>query len=257
MAHYGDEGLVDRLAAALPAGTLDPIALAPIDQFHTRGLAATREIAALAGIRAEDRVLDIGCGLGGPARVIEAECGAAVIGVDLSQPFVAAARYLTQRTGQRAWYLAASALDLPLAAHSVDVVLLQHVAMNIEDRDRLYREIARVLRPGGRFATHDVVTRGGEVAYPVPWATRAAASHLETADGTRRLIEAAGFTIRTVRDETDAGLAWLAETAQSPPPRPNLSLAMGAEFGAMVATHAANVRAGRVGLLMALATTST
>ncbi len=169
---------------------------------------------------------------------------------------MAAARWLTERTGQRVCFGVASALQLPLADASVDVVLLQHVAMNIGDRAGLYAEIARVLTPGGRFATHDVVALTGEIAYPVPWAASAAASHLETAEATRAQLAAAGFTVQTWRDDTPAALAWLTATAATPPPRPNLSLAMGPEFGTMVATHAANLRAGRVGLGMALATTS-
>ena len=137
-------------------------------------------------------VLDVGSGIGGPARFLAATYGCQVTGVDLSEPFVDAARYLTERTGQsgQVSFQTASALELPFDDGRFDVVLLQHVAMNISDRARLYREIRRVLKSGGRFATFDVVLNSGEPHYPVPWARTPATSFLLTAAATREAIEA-------------------------------------------------------------------
>src|SRR5215475_8357983 len=136
--HYRATGLTERLKAALavlgPADhRLTPQQLAALDQFHTRGLAATAELATLAGITAAMSVLDVGSGIGGPARFLAATHGCRVTGVDLSEPFVEAARYLTQRTGQsrQVSFETASALDLPFDDGRFDIVLLQHVAMNI------------------------------------------------------------------------------------------------------------------------------
>src|SRR5579871_2695840 len=176
-AHYRATGLTERLKTALNAlGPADqqlaPQQLAGLDQFHTRGLAATAELARLIGITAGMAVLDVGSGVGGPARFLAATAGCHVTGVDLSEPFVDAARYLTGRTGQGALvsFETGSALELPFADDHFDVALLQHVAMNIADRPRLYREIRRVLKPGGRFATYDVVLADGKaqdgVHYP-------------------------------------------------------------------------------------------
>src|SRR5438477_1290841 len=162
--HYRATGLTERLKTALMAlgpedQRLTPQQLGALDQFHTRGLAATAELAKLAGITAEMSVLDVGSGVGGPARVLAATYGCRVTGVDLSEPFVDAARYLTERTGQsgQVAFHAASALELPFDDGGFDAVFLQHVAMNISDRARLYREIRRVLKRGSRFATFDVV----------------------------------------------------------------------------------------------------
>src|SRR5581483_364402 len=115
---------------------------------HTRGLAATADLARLVGITADLSVLDVGSGLGGPARFLAATYGCHVTGVDLSESFVEAARYLTARTGQSdlVSFQAADALHLPFGDGAFDAVLLQHVAMNIADRDSLYREIHRVLK---------------------------------------------------------------------------------------------------------------
>src|SRR5579871_5845530 len=167
--HYRATGLTERLKTALTAlgpedQQLTPQQLSALDQFHVRGLAATAELAKLVGITAEMSVLDVGSGVGGPARFLAATYGCWVTGVDLSEPFLEAARYLTERTGQRAQvsFETASALDLPFDEGHFDVVLLQHVAMNIADRARLYCEIRRVLKSGGKFATFDVVSNGGE-----------------------------------------------------------------------------------------------
>ena len=173
--HYRATGLTERLKTALSVfgpedQQLTPEQLGALDQFHTRGLAATAELASLAGITADMSVLDVGSGVGGPARLLAATCGCRVTGVDLSEPFVDAARYLTERTGQggQVAFHAASALELPFDDGGFDAVFLQHVAMNISDRARLYREIRRVLKRGGRFATFDVVSNAAELHYPVP-----------------------------------------------------------------------------------------
>src|SRR6516165_3040207 len=198
--HYRATGLTERLKTALAAfgpdqQQLTPQQLATLDQFHTRGLAATVELAKLAGITADMSVLDVGSGVGGPARFLAATYGCQVTGIDLSEPFVDAARYLTKRTGQgeRVSFETASALALPFDDGHFDVVLLQHVAMNVSDRARLYREIRRVLKLGRRFATYDVVLNNGDPHYPVPWARTPATSFLLTASATREAIEPAGF----------------------------------------------------------------
>ena len=150
--HYRATGLAERLKTALAVfgpedERLTPQQLAPLDHFHTRGIAASAELAKLAGITADMSVLDVGSGVGGPARLLAATAGCRVTGVDLSEPFVEAARYLTERTdlGGQVTFEAASALALPFGDGAFDAVFLQHVAMNIVDRPRLYREIRRVL----------------------------------------------------------------------------------------------------------------
>jgi sarcosine/dimethylglycine N-methyltransferase len=258
--HYRATGLAARLKTALLAlgpedRQLTPRALAALDQFHTRGLAATAELAKLAGIGAGMSVLDVGSGVGGPARFLAATCGCRVTGVDLSEAFVEAARYLTGRTGQggEVSFETASALELPFESGRFDVVLLQHVAMNIADRARLYREIRRVLKLGGRFATFDVVSTGGEPHYPVPWARTPATSFLLTADATRAAIEPAGFRTLAWLDDTEAAKAWIAELrASGPPPSPNLGVVMGPDFAGLAANLGRNLLEGRIGILTAV-----
>jgi sarcosine/dimethylglycine N-methyltransferase len=147
----------------------------------------------------------------------------------------------------------ASALELPFDDGLFDVVLLQHVAMNISERARLYREIRRVLKPGGRFATFDVVSNGGEPHYPVPWARTAATSFLMTAAATREAIEPAGFRTLVWQDDTEAAKAWVAQLrASGPPPSPNLGVVMGPDFAQLAANLGRNLMEGRVGVLTAV-----
>jgi SAM-dependent methyltransferase len=232
-----------------------PQQLAALDQFHTRGLAATAELAQLLGLEAGQTVLDVGSGLGGPARLLAAMCGCAVVGVDLSAPFVEAARYLTRRTGQdgQVSFQVAGALDLPFEAGRFDVVTLQHVAMKIEDRARLYGEIRRVLRTGGKFATFDVVVTGDDPVYPTPWARTAEASFLLNADATKAAIEAAGFRATLWRDDTELAAAWFAQLqAAGPPPPPNLGVVMGPDFPLLAANLGRNMAQGRLGVVTAI-----
>jgi SAM-dependent methyltransferase len=144
----------------------------------------------------------------------------------------------------------ASALELPFDRGSFDAVLLQHVAMNIADRARLYRELRRVLRAGGRLATFDVVVQGGEPHFPLPWARTPATSFLLTAAETRAAIEAAGFRAIAWQDDTDVAKAWIAQLRSSgPPPAPNLGLVMGPDFAQLLANLGRNLMEGRLGIL--------
>jgi sarcosine/dimethylglycine N-methyltransferase len=258
--HYRAAGLVERLKTALVAfgpeeQRLTPQQLAALDQFHTMGLAATDELAKLVGVTPDMTVLDVGSGVGGPARFWAASYGCRVTGVDLSQAFVDAARYLTERTGQggRVSFETASALELPFDDGHFDVALLQHVAMNISDRPRLYREIRRVLKPGGRFATFDVVSLNGEPLYPVPWARTPATSFLLTAAATREAIEPAGFSALAWRDDSEAAKAWVAQLrASGPPASPNLGVVMGPDFAQFALNLGRSLMEGRLGILTAL-----
>jgi SAM-dependent methyltransferase len=258
--HYRASGLTERLKTTLAAfgpdeQPLTPQQLAALDQFHTRGLAATAELARLAAVAADMSVLDVGSGVGGPARFLAAAYGCQVTGIDLSEPFVDAARYLTKRTGQseRVSFEVASALALPFDAGRFDVVLLQHVAMNIADRARLYREIHRVLKSSGKFAIYDVVLKSGDPHYPVPWARTPTTSFLLTAEATGEAIEAAGFRKVAWQDDSETAKAWVAQIrASGPPPSPNLGVVMGPDFAQLSANLGRNLTEGRLGILTAV-----
>ncbi len=258
--HYQATGLVDRLKGALAAlgpedKRLAPQQLSALDQFHTRGLAATADLARLTGIEPHMVVLDVGAGVGGPARFLNESYGCEVIGIDLSEPFVEAARYLTDRTGQqgKVSFQAGSALDLPFEDGRFDAVFLQHVAMNIADRKTLYAEIRRVLKDCGRLATFDIVSNKGDPEFPVPWARTPESSYLLTADATREAIERAGFVALSIQDDTEVAKTWLTQMrASGPPPSPNLGVVMGPDTPQLITNLGKSLLQDRVGVLTAV-----
>ena len=259
--HYSAFGFTGRIKAALttiaPEGQQLTVAqLAPLDQFHTRGILATAELAAAAGLDASTCVLDLGCGIGGPARYLASTYGCKVTGVDLSPGFIDAATYLTARCGlsDRVTFQVGDALHVPFDDASFDAVFLQHVAMNIADRAALYTEMRRILAPGGRLATYDLVLRDGDVVYPAPWARDASSSFLLTEGETRTALEEAGYQAVLWRDDTEVAVDWfqtvMAAQGQS---GLNLGLVMGPDFPAMTGNLARNLRENRLGVLSAVA----
>ena len=179
----------------------------PSTSFTWGGLAATAAIAERLGLEPGHLVLDAGSGLGGPARYLAETFGCRVEGVDLSPDYVAVARLLTDRAGlaEQVTFQEADLLRLPFEDGRFDLVWTQHVAMNIADRDGLYRELQRVLKPGGRLAFYDPLAADGhpEVIYPVPWAQSAATSTLLTSAETTAALERAGFSVNTLDDVTE------------------------------------------------------
>lgn len=214
--HYSSGTLLGRLRAAFAQDGADPdhpdaAALAPYDQFHGRGLEATEEIAASLGIGANDHVLDIGSGIGGPARYFARLFGCRVTGIDLTAEFCEVARHLTRQLGldERVRFECGDALAMPFADASFTAAYSMNVSMNIADRKTLYAEIRRVLRPGGSLALSELARGPGpEPQYPTPWAASAHASFLATPEATRRGLEEAGFEVRQFRSTVEEALAF-------------------------------------------------
>jgi len=218
--HYASEGIAARILAALRAvggggaGPITPDALAPLDHFHGRGLKATQEMVALLEPRPGERILDIGGGIGGPARWIAARFGCHVTSLDLTPEFCRAAEELNAATGlsDRVCVVEGSALDLPFAENAFDRAYSENVAMNIEDKRRFYAEALRVLRPGAVFAfSHYGAGPMGEPDYPLPWAAGPATSFLSSPEETHEQVLAAGFEVLVFRDKTEEVLLDLQE----------------------------------------------
>ena len=238
--HYSRGGLLARLEASLREDGVDPARptleeLAPYDHFHGRGLEATEELADRLPVSAADRILDIGSGLGGPSRYMARRFGCRVSGIDLTAEFCEVARLLTARLGleDRVSFDEGDALAMPFEDAAFDGAYSMNVSMNIADKRALYREIARVLKPGARLCLSEVAQGpGGEPEYPLPWASTAASSFLATPEATRADLEASGFSIESLRDTSREARDFAARSraiveAGGKPPHRAVMLALG------------------------------
>lgn len=262
--HYGKSGIADRLLAALREvngadAPVTPDALAPLDHFHGRGVVATEELVAALKPQPHEAVLDIGSGIGGPARWIAAKCGCRVTGVDLTPEFCAAARALIEAAGLagRVTILDGSALALPVPDAAFDCAYSQNVVMNIEDKLGMYREAFRALKPGGRLALSNLCAGAkGEVRYPVPWAMTAETSFLVTQEAMRADLEAAGFEIVSFRDTTADTLPTVTRNRERLErdglPRLGVHLLMGETARERQLNSARNMEEGRAATVEAL-----
>lgn len=214
--HYSADGIENRILDALRAAGLDPGGLVPIeelralDQFHTGGRRATLQLLEKATIGANQRVLDVGAGLGGPARMIASTLGCQVTCVEMSPDYCAGARLLNTLTGldHRVEVHRGSALAMPFPEASFEVVWMQNVGMSIAGKRHLYWEIRRVLTPGGRFIFQEVAAgTTGPPHFPVPWATDPADSHLVPVASFSPAVEECGFTAEAFEDISEAELA--------------------------------------------------
>jgi SAM-dependent methyltransferase len=262
VANYEQPGLVRTILAAIEAAGLDPADLgpddlAPLEEFHTLGRQATIDLAKAAAVRGGERVLDIGAGLGGPARVLARDFGCRVTALDLTVAYCEAAQMLNELTGLdgAVEVTYGDALDLPFGAETFDVVWTQHASMNIADKRTLYREVARVLRPGGRFAMFDIMA--GDVVpvhFPVPWASEPSMSHLATPEETRELLIGVGLTPVVWDDVSPDVLAWLNTRTTGPvQPAPGLRGfdVLAPDMPARLANQVRNVQEHRVRFLRA------
>jgi len=210
-AYWEREGLLEKILEALAAAgkNLDTLTiedLAATDHFHTGAKKATDRLARLGGLRPGMRVLDVGGGLGGPARTLAVEYGCHVTVVDLTESYVRVAEALTTRLGlaDRVTHRVGDALALYVPPGSFDAVWTQNSGMNIADKERLYAGFARALRPGGLLVTQEPMAGPVQpIVYPVMWAGDASASFLRTPDEMRAIMEAAGFRVRAWDDITE------------------------------------------------------
>jgi len=232
-AHYSRGDLLKRLNAALRDDGVDPFrpdieALAPYDQFHGRGLEATQEMAESLAIAATDHLLDVGSGIGGPARYLVRRCSCRITGIDLTPEFCEVARHLSGllQMEDAVRFEVGNALAMPFADATFDGAYSMNVSMNIADKPALYREIRRVLKPGAWLMLSEIAKGpGAGMDYPTPWARTAEASFLATPEDTLRALEQAGFEVMHQRDTREKTLAFgarskaMVERGEKPPHR--------------------------------------
>jgi sarcosine/dimethylglycine N-methyltransferase len=221
--HYNTKDLKQIIFRALEkAGkNIDQLSLkdlAPIDQLHTGGAAATQALLEQACLHPGSEVLDAGCGMGGSSRLMAKTFQHIVTGIDLSDQFIDAARTLTDKLhlSDQVYFHCGSILNLPFTDESFDAILCQHILMNIEDKKTVFKEFERVLRKKGRLIVHEIVKGENEpILYPVPWAAEKSICFMTSRVAMEQLMEAAGFEKQMVSDWTPQAADWWARVKKA------------------------------------------
>lgn len=234
--HYQNESLSNKIIQALRDAGKDPDNLtrediAPFEDFHIGGRETTRQLAEFGKLTSKEAVLDIGCGIGGPARTLASEFDCNVTGIDITEDYCLAAKMLTEKVGlsKQVSFKHGNALDLPFKDGSFDVVWLQHVTMNIEDKKSLFQEIKRVLKPTGRLVFHEII-KGDNLAltFPVFWASEQSISFLISDSQLKQLLGDCGFFEENWNDLSQSSIAWftnmLEKMKKDGPPKLGLAL---------------------------------
>ncbi|MDE3123154.1 MAG: class I SAM-dependent methyltransferase [Paracoccaceae bacterium] len=255
-AHYTLDGLAEAIRTSLEkldgAGAALDL-LGAVDEFHMGGRRATEALAAALSLPEGAKVLDIGCGLGGTARFLAATAGVDVEGVDLTPAYVEIGQALTRQLGldDRVRLSVGQAQALPFRPESFDAATVLHVGMNIPDKAAVFAGIARMLKPGGRFAIYDVMRIGaGDVAFPVPWSSGPQTSFLATPEAYRSALAEAGLRLVSTEDRREMALAMFRTMKQrmqdmGPPPL-GLHLVMGKDAPVKLSNMIAALEAGTV-----------
>ncbi|MBA1138960.1 class I SAM-dependent methyltransferase [Mesorhizobium neociceri] len=258
--HYDVSDLEQHILAVLAdtgvdIGHLRAGDLEAVDEFHIGGIAATRELIGQMGLKPGARLLDIGSGVGGPARFAANNAGADVTGIDLTQSYVDIATSLSKRVGMadKVRFVQGSALDMPFSNKSFDTAMILHVGMNLPDKKKLMSEAARVLKPRGVFAVYDVMRlKAGALTYPLPWASDESMSFVATPDDYRSAAAAAGFSVTAERPRGVFAIEFfatirarmaVAQTEGKKPP-PGVNLIMGENARTKIANLTAALEGG-------------
>ena len=258
--HYDISGLEQRILAALADTGVDVAHLRAsdleaVDEFHIGGVAATKELIDQMGLRPGAKLLDIGSGVGGPARFVANSADNDVTGIDLTQSYVDIATSLSKRTGlaDKTRFVQGSALDMPFTGASFDAAVILHVGMNLPDKPKLMSETARVLKPGGIFAVYDVMRlKDGALTYPLPWASNETMSFVATPDDYRTAAAAAGFSVTSERPRGAFAIEFfatlrarlVAAQAEGRKPPPGVGLIMGEDARTKIANLTAALEGG-------------
>jgi sarcosine/dimethylglycine N-methyltransferase len=259
-AQYAIGGVRERIGAALRLAGKDFDALTPDDfttfeDFHSLGRVGTTSLLAAAQATAADHVLDAGTGVGGTARLLAAEYGCRVTAIDLTPEYCDTARWLNGlvNLNDRIKVIEGDVTDLPLPDADFDLVVSQHVQMNIADKPRLYAEARRVLQPGGRLALWDAAAGPVQpVRFPVPWADVPERSHLVSPDELASMLGDAGFALEVWNDLTEFAVEAMTPIFDAPGDPHGLQLLV-PDIQTKVRSLLRNARENRLVLIQAVA----
>ena len=229
---YSERNIAEQISAVLDSaddgGGFTPEQTGLLDQFHAGGVGAVDKLISTLGVSPGDRVIDVGCGFGGPARRVAEQTGATVLGVDITPAYVEAAQTLTTRMGfaDRVSFQTADIMGMSVT-RPFDAAITMHVQMNVENKRAWFAAIGDVLSPGARLAVWEVCTNTDqEPTWPLPWSLDGSDSFLVRSEDLRQAITAAGFDVLEWNDETTWVNEWSAAVLPNDVPRPGLALPM-------------------------------
>ncbi|HEX2897119.1 MAG TPA: class I SAM-dependent methyltransferase [candidate division Zixibacteria bacterium] len=256
--HYQKSNLTKNLNNALAeiGKTLDslvPEDLAAMDEFHARGRLATEELAKQAELDKSKHVLDIGSGIGGPSRFLALNYGCKVTGIDLTKEYCQLASLFAEKFGlsERLKYIHGSALEMPFEDESFDIVWTQHVAMNIREKEKLYAEAVRCLKPNGTLIIYDILAgKNQPIHFPVPWSRSQETSFLATSAEMKSYLQNAGLKIKTINDRTVETIEWMRSMKENAekngPPKIGIHLVFGSDLNIIMGNMFRNLMEGRL-----------
>jgi ubiquinone/menaquinone biosynthesis C-methylase UbiE len=264
---YHQENLAQKILTSLQdhqinIDDLNPNVLKALDEFHIKGRRGTLELAELAGVEKDMRILDVGCGIGGPARTLAEKYDCMVVGLDIIEEYCNVAETLTKKTGlqDKVTFIQGNALELPFENATFDMIWMQHISMNIPDKRLMFREILRVLRDGGKLALFEVCSGDqSKPYYPVPWADDPSISYMLTTYEFRQLIRKLGFKEYKWLDVSDSSLEWfmrqqrkLKKETKQARNRPSIDLLMGDQTQAKLDNLIRNLEEDRIRIIQAI-----
>jgi ubiquinone/menaquinone biosynthesis C-methylase UbiE len=168
-----------------------------IDQYHARGIAATFDLAKRMPIKKNQSILDIGCGLGGPARYYAKEFQCIITGIDITPSFIEIGNEFNKITSMsnKVKLKIGDGEILDFKNEIFDGAYSLHVTMNISDRKKFFSEAFRVLKKGSFFAfTEHGLGAEGNPIFPLPWADTEEMSYLMPLEQTILLLKEIGFS---------------------------------------------------------------
>ena len=255
--HYLKEGLYEDIISRLKQQgvNLEQVKrsdISSVDEFHVRGSEVSKELATKIKLR-DVTVLDVGCGLGGPCRMLADEYDCQTTGIDLSHEYIRTAKKLSKlvKLDAQTTFVQGDATSLPFENNSFDVVWTQHVQMNIPNKAALYSEISRVLKPGGNFIYYDIFKKNeGEINYPMPWASSEDLSFLFKEKQMHDILTQYGLKQKHSTDETIPGIEYknslLNKIKKFGPPTMGLNVLMGASTKDKIVNAFAHFKSGEL-----------
>ncbi|MCS6863941.1 MAG: methyltransferase domain-containing protein [Gemmataceae bacterium] len=167
-------------------------------------VATEQWLADFAGLHSGMKVLDVGCGVGGPALTIARHCGAHITGINIVEAHVQIARARASEMGfsERTEFLVADAMAMPFPDSTFDAVYVIEAGCHMPDKGRFYKECARVLKPGGIFVgtdwfRSDTLLPQDEADYIEPICRLHGIPNLISLADLRGFLNDAGFAIHT------------------------------------------------------------